>query len=181
MQVLDQEPRGLRRPCAGHGEYIDEQAELGVAVIARGDKPAHVAIAQDDVAGDGGIRQRFQPGFPCLGVLDAPVVRGGEVERGSQALAVAHDAGRLQALFEQAIPPLAQLLGIEQRHRFGEQRRADMAAWAAGVVDAAAARFRSASYASSASPRVIGAKPVPAVAVSAFASPRASLRACTNA
>ena len=78
VQVLDQEPRGLRGPRAGRRKHIDEQAELGIVVIARGNQPAHVAIAKDDVAGDGGIRQRLQPGFPCISVLDALVVRGGE-------------------------------------------------------------------------------------------------------
>ena len=68
-------------------------------------------------------------------------LEGGKIERGAQALAVAHEAGRLQSLVEQTVAPLAQLLGIQRRYRLGEQLLAELPAQSAGVVDAAALDF----------------------------------------
>ncbi len=125
MQVLNQEPRGLRRPCPGSPSQARRRTDrawhrghsLRQRTGSRRDRKG------DDVAGDGGIRQAI----PVLRPMprrsgSASVVRGGE-ERARRAGSCSNGMtldGR-RPLSSKLARHLRSSLAVEQCHRLGEQ------------------------------------------------------------
>ena len=70
MQILDEQPRGLARSCAGYRQRIGEQPELMIKPIGDADEFADLVVRDDDVARLLRIRQTGKPDFPCLSVLE---------------------------------------------------------------------------------------------------------------
>ena len=66
VQILDAQPRGLARSCAGDRQRIGQQPELMIEPIGAGDEFAYLVVRQDDVARLLRIRQTGKPDFPCL-------------------------------------------------------------------------------------------------------------------
>ena len=50
LQVGNFEAGGLRKPCAGHSQNLDQQAKRAIAGIGGLDNAAHFAVAENDIA-----------------------------------------------------------------------------------------------------------------------------------
>ena len=88
LQVADVEPGDLRRTRAGRRGDLGPEPEPRRDRIGGGNDLAHVALGQSDVARGVRVRQARQCAAPHRGVADARIVRGGQVERGLERLAV---------------------------------------------------------------------------------------------
>ena len=144
MQILDAQPDGLARTCAGDRQRIGQQPELMIEPVGGGDEFAHLVVGEDDVARFLRIRQTGQSDFPRVPVLNALVVLRRQLQRGAQATAKPVDGGRCHRA-EQAVAPFLQLGGGEQCHRLGQQHAGEMQARPFGVVGIGTARFQIAS------------------------------------
>ena len=115
VQILDEQPHGLARSCAGYCQRIGQQPELMIKPIGHADEFADLVVRDDDVARLLRIRQTGKPDFPCLSILNALVVLRRQFQGGAQTTAEAIDR-RWRHRAQQAVAPFAQLGGSEQRH-----------------------------------------------------------------
>ena len=117
VQILDTEPHGLARSCAGDCQRIGQQPKLMIEPVGGGDKFAHLIVGDDDVAHLLRIRQTGKSDFPCLPVLDALVVLRRQFQGGAHAAAEPVDRGRCHRA-EQTVAPIFNSVAVSSATGF---------------------------------------------------------------
>ena len=87
VQILDAQPDGLARSCAGDRQRIGQQPELVIEHVGGGDEFAHLVVGENHVARFLSVRQTGKADFPSMPVLNALVVLRCLFQRGAQAAA----------------------------------------------------------------------------------------------
>ena len=70
VQILNAEPDGLARTCAGNRQRIDQQPQLMIQYVSGGDKFVHFLIRENDVPRLLCIRQASKSDFPGFSILE---------------------------------------------------------------------------------------------------------------